>query len=115
MLAADPVAELVADRERARAAADPFTDLCILATAEASGPVGVRTLVLRDTGPAGVGLLVSGTSPKWAPLEDGRAECLLVWLTIRRQYRLRGRLVPMPEPLVARYWGQKVHESVLVP
>jgi pyridoxamine 5'-phosphate oxidase len=114
MTAADPVAELIADRERARAAADPFTDLCILATAEATGLVGVRTLVLRDTGPDGVGLVVSRTSPKWAPLEHGRAECLLVWLTIRRQYRLRGRLVPMPEPRLARYWSQKVHESRLL-
>jgi pyridoxamine 5'-phosphate oxidase len=114
MTAADPVAELVADRERARAAGDPFTDLCILATAEATGPVGVRTLVLRDTGPEGVGLLVSRTSPQWAPLEHGRAECLLVWLTIRRQYRLRGRLAPMPEARVARYWSQKTHESRLL-
>jgi pyridoxamine 5'-phosphate oxidase len=114
MSATDPVAELVADRERARAAADPFTDLCILATAGATGPVGVRTVVLRDTGPAGVGLLISSTSPKWAPLAEGRAECLLVWLKIRRQYRLSGPLAPMPEPLVARYWGQKVHESRLL-
>jgi pyridoxamine 5'-phosphate oxidase len=114
MTAADPVAELVADRERARAAADPFTDLCILATADATGLVGVRTLVLRDTGPDGLGLVISGTSPKWAPLEHGRAECLLVWLTIRRQYRLRGRVVPMPEPRLARYWSQKVHESRLL-
>jgi pyridoxamine 5'-phosphate oxidase len=114
MAAPDPVAELVADRERARAAADPFTDLCILATAEATGPVGVRTVVLRDTGPEGVGLLISSTSPKWGPLERGRAECLLVWLTIRRQYRIRGRLGPMPEARVARYWGQKVHESRLL-
>jgi pyridoxamine 5'-phosphate oxidase len=114
MTAVDPVAELIADRERARAKADPFTDLCILATAEASGPVGVRTLVLRDTGPEGIGLVISRTSPKWAPLEGGRAECLLVWLTIRRQYRVRGRVVPMPEPRLARYWGQKVHESRLL-
>jgi pyridoxamine 5'-phosphate oxidase len=114
MTAADPVAELVADRERARAAADPFTDLCVLATADTTGLVGVRTLVLRDTGPQGVGLLISRTSPKWAPLADGRAECLLVWLTIRRQYRVRGRLAPMPESRVDRYWGQKTHESRLL-
>jgi pyridoxamine 5'-phosphate oxidase len=76
--------------------------------------VGVRTVVLRDTGPEGVGLLISSTSPKWAPLEQGRAECLLVWLTIRRQYRLRGPLAPMPEVRVARYWSQKVHESRLL-
>lgn len=110
----DPIAEIVADRERARAAGDPFTDLCILATADRSGTPGVRTLVLRDVGPQGVGLLVSALSPKWAPLGAGRYECLLVWLTIRRQYRVRGRLAAMPDERVEQYWRQKEHESRLL-
>ncbi|MGH7264268.1 MAG: pyridoxine 5'-phosphate oxidase C-terminal domain-containing protein [Candidatus Rokuibacteriota bacterium] len=110
----DPVAELVADRERARAAGDPFADLCVLATVDAAGAPGVRTLVLRDVGPQGVGLLVSALSPKWAPLEAGRYECLLAWLRIRRQYRLRGRLVPMPEERLAGYWRDKIYESRLL-
>jgi pyridoxamine 5'-phosphate oxidase len=110
----DPIALLVADRERARAAGDPFTDLCILATAEDGAPPGVRPIVLRDAGPQGIGLLISETSPKWGPLVSGRYELLLVWLSIRRQYRVRGGLDPMPEPLVETYWGQKVHESRLL-
>ena len=110
----DPLAELVADRERARAARDPFADLCILATAQAGEPPGVRVIVLRDVGPRGIGLLVSASSPKWEPLHAGRYECLLVWLQIRRQYRVRGSLQPMPEALVEIYWGQKVHESRLL-
>lgn len=114
MTATDPVAQIVADRERAREAGDPFADLCVLATADPGGVPGVRTLVLRDVGPQGVGLLVSGTSPKWAPLADGRYECLLVWLAIRRQYRIRGGLAPMPETLVETYWEQKLHESRLL-
>ena len=110
----DPIAELVGDRERARAAADPFTDLCILATADETGAAAVRPIVLRDTGPQGVGLLVTELSPKWPALAAGRAECLLVWLSIRRQYRIRGRLAPMAEDRLARYWAQKVHESRLL-
>ena len=110
----DPIARMVADRERARAAQDPFTDLCVLATADGTDPPGVRPIVLRDVGPQGVGLLVSATSAKWPPLEAGRYECLLVWLTIRRQYRVRGGLTPMPEARVEEYWGQKVHESRLL-
>lgn len=110
----DPVAEIVADRERARAAGDPFTDLCVLATADGAEPPGVRTLVLRDVGPQGVGLLVSATSPKWVPLVAGRYECLLVWLAIRRQYRIRGAVAPMAEPLVETYWRAKVHDSRLL-
>ncbi len=108
------MAELTADRERARAAQDPFADLCILATTDGAGLPGVRTLVLRDVGPQGVGLLVSASSAKWEPLVAGRYECLLVWLTIRRQYRIRGGLSPMPPDRVAAYWGQKIHESRLL-
>jgi pyridoxamine 5'-phosphate oxidase len=74
----------------------------------------VRPVVLRDVGPAGLGLLISETSPKWAPLAQGRFELLLLWLSIRRQFRVRGGLRPMPESLVETYWGQKVHASRLL-
>jgi pyridoxamine 5'-phosphate oxidase len=110
----DPLALIADDRARARAAGDPFADLCVLATAPEPGLPGVRPLVLRDIGPAGIGLLVSRTSPKWEPLSAGRYELLLVWLTIRRQYRVRGGVAPMPEALVETYWSQKVHESRLL-
>ena len=70
--------------------------------------------MLRDIGPPGVGLLISATSPKWEPLRAGLYECLLLWTTIRRQYRIRGGLAPMPDPLVEQYWQQKVHESRLL-
>lgn len=114
MAAADPIAEIVRERERARGAGDPLADVCILATAGRDVAPGVRALVLRDVGPQGVGLLVSATSPKWEPLRAGRYECLLLWTTIRRQYRIQGGLGPMPEALVERYWQQKVHESRLL-
>ena len=110
----DPIALIVADRERARAAGDPFADLCVLATAADPAAPGVRPIVLRDVGPQGVGLLISRTSPKWGPLSSGRYELLLLWLTIRRQYRVRGAVAPMPESLVQTYWDQKVHESRLL-
>ena len=110
----DPLGLIVADRERARAAGDPFADLCVLATAQEPGQPGVRPIVLRDIGPAGIGLLISQASPKWAPLSAGRYELLLVWLTIRRQFRVRGGVTPMPEALVEKYWSQKVHESRLL-
>jgi pyridoxamine 5'-phosphate oxidase len=65
-------------------------------------------------GPRGVGLLVSETSPKWAPLEASRYECLLIWLSIHRQYRIRGTIAPMPDALVEDYWRQKGHASRLL-
>jgi pyridoxamine 5'-phosphate oxidase len=110
----DPVALMVDDRARARAAGDPFADLCVLATAEGMGRPGVRPIVLRDVGPSGIGLLISRTSPKWEPLASGRYELLLLWLTIRRQYRVQGGVAAMPDALVQTYWDQKVHESRLL-
>ena len=113
----DPIALVVEDRARARAAGDPLADLCVLATgggAEETGPPGVRPIVLRDVGPQGIGLLISRTSPKWEPLSAGRYEVLLLWLTIRRQYRVRGGVAPMPDALVETYWNQKVHASRLL-
>ena len=97
----DPIALVVEDRARARAAGDPLADLCVLATgggAEEDGSAGVRPIVLRDVGPQGIGLLISRTSPKWEPLSAGRYEVLLLWLTIRRQYRVRGGWPPCRTP-----------------
>jgi pyridoxamine 5'-phosphate oxidase len=110
----DPIALIVGDRARARAANDPLADLCVLATAAGAGAPGVRPIVLRDVGPQGIGLLISRTSPKWGPLSSGRYEVLLLWLTIRRQYRVRGGVTSMPDSLVETYWAQKVHESRLL-
>jgi pyridoxamine 5'-phosphate oxidase len=112
--ALDPILLIVNDRARARAAGDLFADLCVLATAQDPGALGVRPLVLRDVGPQGIGILISRTSPKWEPLSSGHYELLLVWLTIRRQYRVRGGVAPMPDTLVQTYWAQKVHESRLL-
>jgi pyridoxamine 5'-phosphate oxidase len=110
----NPLEEIVRERARARSAADPLTDVCLLATASADRAPGARPLVLRDIGPQGVGLLISASSPKWEPLRSGRYECVLLWTSIRRQYRIRGGLAPMPDPLVEEYWGMKVHESRLL-
>jgi pyridoxamine 5'-phosphate oxidase len=115
--AVDPISLVVEDRARARAASDPMTDLCVLATAGHGGRTeapGVRPIVLRDVGPQGIGLLISQTSPKWEPLSSGRYELLLLWLTIRRQYRVRGTIASMPDETIETYWNQKVHASRLL-
>ena len=114
---ADPITLVVEDRARARVAGDPMTDLCVLATAghasRAEAP-GVRPIILRDVGPQGIGLLISQTSQKWEPLSSGRYELLLLWLTIRRQYRVRGTIASMPDETIETYWNQKVHASRLL-
>ena len=87
-------------REPGRRAIRSPTSACWRPRGAADGAPGVRPIVLRDVGPQGIGLLISSTSPKWEPLASGRYELLLLWLTIRRQYRVRGTLAPMPEALV---------------
>jgi pyridoxamine 5'-phosphate oxidase len=110
----DPIDEIVRERERARAAGDPLVDSCILATSDGGPAPGVRPLTLRDVGPQGLGLLISTTSPKWGPVQSGRYECLLLWTSIRRQYRVRGTVCPMPAARLDEYWRKKVHESRLL-
>ena len=88
-----PSRSIVEDRARARAAGDPLRGPLRAGDRrrrQDGSPPGVRPIVLRDVGPQGIGLLISRTSPKWEPLSSGRYELLLLWLTIRRQYRVRG-------------------------
>jgi pyridoxamine 5'-phosphate oxidase len=111
----DPITEIAAERERAGAASDPLVDVCFLATADAGGQPSLRALSLRHVEPTGVGILISGHSPKAADLDaTGRCELLILWKSIARQYRLRGRLEPMSDERRAEYWALKAHSSKLL-
>jgi pyridoxine/pyridoxamine 5'-phosphate oxidase len=93
----DPIAMLIADRDRARVAGDPLVDVCYLATVAARpgaapGRAEVRALSLRDITAEGVGILINRTSPKWRQLEaSAHATLLIHWPLIGRQYRLHYR------------------------
>lgn len=111
----NPIEEIVEERERARLQRDPNVDLCFLATVSRDGQPMVRTLVLRDVGDRGFGLLLSTTSIKWQQIhQPQRYELLILWLTVMRQYRIQGDLAPMNEALVASYWNEKNHGSRLL-
>ena len=112
---ADPIALVVDDRARARAAGDPLADLCVLATAGASEPgrQGCTRSSFVTSGP-GIGLLISTHEPEVGAALGRALRGALLWLAIRRQYRVRGGLAPMPDALVETYWNQKVHESRLL-
>ena len=104
----DPVAEIIAARAEARQRQDPHVDVCFLATVTVAGRPEVRAISLRDIDAKGFGLLLNTTSPKWQHLSASGQCCLhMLWSTVRRQYRVYGRLEPMAPERLRAYWERK--------
>jgi pyridoxamine 5'-phosphate oxidase len=111
----DPVAEIIQARTEARQRQDPHVDVCFLATVTAQGRPEVRAVSLRDIDARGFGLLLNTTSPKWQQLSgSGQCSLHLLWSTVRRQYRVYGRLEPMEPERLRQYWERKGHGSRLL-
>jgi pyridoxamine 5'-phosphate oxidase len=112
---ADPVAEIIATREAARQLHDPQVDVCLFATVSATGRPEVRAISLRDIDAKGFGLLLNSTSPKWQQLSvHGQCSLHILWSTVRRQYRVYGRIEPMEPERLQQYWDRKGHGSRLL-
>ncbi|MGQ4809920.1 Pyridoxine/pyridoxamine 5'-phosphate oxidase [Candidatus Entotheonellaceae bacterium PAL068K] len=108
----DPVAEIIAARATARQHSDPHVDVCFLATVTAAGRPEVRAVSLRDIDTKGFGLLLNVLSPKWQQLSaSGQCSLHLLWSTVRRQYRVYGRIEPMEPERLQHYWSRKNHAS----
>jgi pyridoxamine 5'-phosphate oxidase len=113
--AADPLAAIRAARESARGLGDPYADVAFLLTVGGDGRPEGRALTLRDVTDRGPGLLINRTSPKWREIEvAGRAGLLIYWASVRRQYRVRGRVEPMEPDTVLRLWELKSHGARLL-
>jgi len=111
----DPVAEIIASRQAARRQQDPQVDVCLLATVSPSGRPEVRAVSLRDVDARGFGMLLNVTSPKWQQLSlSGQCSLHILWSTVRRQYRVYGRLQPMETERLRQYWDRKGHASRLL-
>ncbi len=111
----DPIQEIKQERERARLAADPLTDVCYLVTVASTERAEARALTLRDITDLGVGVLINRTSPKWRQLSrTGTATILIHWPSVRRQYRIWGRIAPIEPERVDAYWRRKSHGSKLL-
>src|SRR5262247_2270570 len=110
----DPVAEIIEARQEARKHHDPHVDVCFLATVTAQGRPEVRAVSLRDVDAKGFGLLLNATSPKWQQLTTGQSCLHLLWSTVRRQYRVYGRLEAMEPERLQQYWQRKGHGSRLL-
>lgn len=111
----DPIGEIRQERERAREAGDPLTDVCYLVTVASTDRAEARALTLRHIADQGFGVLINLTSPKWQQLSrTGTATLLIHWPSVRRQYRIWGSLAPMePKPIDA-YWRRKSYGSKLL-
>lgn len=108
---ADPLLALHAEREAARAAADPNAELCWLATVDASGAPAVRTLVLRDVDGA-FALFVNASSPKWRDMSrEPRIQIVCWYASLQRQWRLEGQVRAFPHEIVARHWHRRPRVS----
>jgi len=111
----EPIEEITVERERARQLADPNVDVCYLATVTPDGQPEVRAIALREIGASGFELLLNSTSPKWQQiLMSAHVSLLIHWPTVHRQYRIRGRIVPLGPERVGHYWGRKSYGSQLL-
>ncbi len=115
MTLADPIADMIAARARARQLADPYVDVCFLATATSDGQPEVRAIALRDIEPEGIDLLINASSPKWHQLKaTGQYTLQIFWAAVQRQYRVQGRLELMQAERLQHYWARKGYYSRLM-
>ena len=97
----NPLQRLHEDRARARALADPYADLCALATVDSRNHPQVRTLVLRDLENK-LAVFVNATSPKWPGM--GRVAALVFLASLGVQYRLNCATEPVSAELMGDNW-----------
>lgn len=112
---ADPIQEIVAERERARERGDPLAEVCYLVTVASPDRAEARALTLRDVTERGIGIMVNRTSPKWRQLSQTETATILIhWPSVRRQYRVWGAIAPMEPERIDDYWRRKSLGSKLL-
>lgn len=90
-LDADPVAQLRAWLEEARADGIELPEAMTLATATSDGAPSARTVLLKDAGERGLSFFTNYESRKGAELaENPRAALVLYWHALGRQVRVEG-------------------------
>ncbi len=100
------IGQFLADRDRARAAKDPWAELCVLASLDRTCP-RLRILVLRDLD-GGLGVFYSEHSSKAGQLVlTPQTELLTYWDSIKVQYRLCVTLAPMPREVIDTHWPRR--------
>ena len=103
----NPIAGIIKDQQTARSLDDQNANICFLALSGEGAP-SVRTLVLRDISEAGFTLFINKTSPKWRIITgNNRAELLLWYASIRRQYRVGGLIDALDQNIIEEHWPRK--------
>jgi pyridoxine/pyridoxamine 5'-phosphate oxidase len=111
----NPLHDMAEDWGKARQREDPAADLCALATVDSSGQPCVRTVVLWDVIEGSFVIMSNTLSPKWRQLkESGSWEVLILWTSLLKQYRLRGKLREPSEADITKYWPHKRYELKLL-
>jgi pyridoxamine 5'-phosphate oxidase len=96
-LDADPVAELRAWLEEARAAGIEQPEAMTLATATADGAPSARIMLLKDADERGLSFFTSYESRKGVELaENPRGALVIYWHALGRQVRVEGRVERLP-------------------
>ena len=104
------IGQFFVDRERARAAKDPWAELCVLASMDGACP-RLRILVLRDLND-GLGVFYNANSSKAEQLaKTPHTELLTYWDCIKVQYRLCVALVPLPREIIESHWPRRPQVS----
>ena len=107
----DPINKIIEDRQSARDRDDANANVCFLALSENNRP-SARTLVLRDISDTGFTLFINKTSEKWRTLkENNRAELLLWFASVQRQYRVRGHIEELDRTSIASNWPRRPASS----
>jgi len=103
----DPLGLLANDRQKARASADPWANLCVLSTTDASGDPQARVVVLRELDQR-FAIFVNGTSPKHSQLPNSQRHCVLAYFaSLGVQYRLTVTFESVPATIVRRSWLER--------
>jgi pyridoxamine 5'-phosphate oxidase len=104
----DPLVELAAWVAQAEAAGHRLPQAFALATADGAGRPGVRLVLLRGIEPDGLRFYTNRDSAKGRDLAvNPRAAAAFWWEQTNRQVRVSGRVVPLDEAEVARYWASR--------
>ena len=110
-----PLEEIAAARDAARDHDDPMADLGTLATVDDTGQPWARTLAVRAIDEEGVRMSATSLSPKWAQLShDPRAELVLYYGSMRRQFRIQGWIEACGDEVRRELWCDLSRSSQLV-
>jgi len=107
-LDADPVAQLHAWLDDARAAGIELPEAMTLATATADGAPSARMVLLKDAGERGISFFTNYESRKGVELADNpRAALVLYWHALGRQVRVEGTVERLPSAESDEYFASR--------